>query len=312
MPVIPDTLLDGRLKLRHIRIALAIAEQGTLTRAASKLYVTQPVVTRALSEVEEILGNEIFERTPKGITVTEFGGHFLRDAAVITARLRDLQRRIDLRADGLSGRVIIGNHLMGSTSVLPRAIAEMKSTCPEVTVTLREVPPDQLTQLLRSGAVDLVMGRLSGKFLDPDFTQEELYREQIRVVARAGHPLASAERLMLKDLQDQNWILPLPETSLRIEMERCFAEEGVPMPRHPIECTGAVMMQSIVLAGDTIAVMPELVAKSAGLEMLPVDLPVTRSVGIVKLRERENSPVAERFIEELRAQSRNHEARTET
>lgn len=299
-----DALLDGRLKLRHVRIVLAIAEHGTLIRAAEALYVTQPVITRALSEVEEILENPLFTRGPKGVSPTEFGEVFLRDAAVIAARLRDVQRRIDLRADGKGGRLIIGNHLSGSTSVLPRAITAFKLECPEVTVSVREASPDRLVDLLRGGLVDVVVGRLSEQFRDPDFLLEELFREPVRVVARAGHPLVTAERLALHDLQDEAWILPLPETALRREVEWCFTQERVPLPANLIESTSAVMMRAIVLAGDTIAVMPQFLAEAEPeLRILPVKLKVERSVGVIRQNTRESTPLSDRFLEMLRVQS---------
>ncbi|QBE47958.1 LysR substrate-binding domain-containing protein [Leucobacter triazinivorans] len=306
-----DALLDGRLKLRHIRIVLAIAECGTLIRAAEALYVTQPVVTRALSEIEDILGAELFTRGPKGVAPTEFGREFLRDAAVVAARLRDVQRRIELRTRGQRGHLIIGNHLSGSTTVLPQAVAALKMQCPEATVTLREAAPDQLVELLRAGAVDVVVGRLSEQFFDADFVLEELFREPVRVVARAGHPLASAERLELHELRDEAWILPLPQTSLRREVERCFAQARVPVPVNLVECTSATIMRAIVSVGDTIAVMPDLVAATdPGLRILPVRLKVERSVGVITHAARERSPLSERFLTELRLQSRCGETAT--
>lgn len=299
-----DSLLDGRLKLRHIRVVQTIAEYGTLVRASEALYVTQPVVTRALSEIEEILGNEIFTRGPKGVSLTEFGEEFLRDAAVIVARLRDLERRIELRADGRTGRLNVGNHLSGSTSVLPMAIAQFKLRCPEATVSVREASPDQLVELLRNGEVDVVVGRLSEQFLDPVFVLEELFREPACVVARVGHPLTDLQELTLRDLRDEAWILPLAQTSLRREIDRFFASERVPLPRNLIESTSAVMMRAILHAGNTIAVMPQQLAESdSGLRVLPVKLKVERSVGVITHASRESTALSRRFLEELREQS---------
>lgn len=300
-----DALLDGRLKLRHIRFVLAVAEQGTLVRAAESLFVTQPVVTRALAETEEILGTELFVRGPKGVTPTPFGEGFLRDAGVIAARLRDLQRRIDLNALGKGGHLIIGNHLSGSTSVLPQAIAAFKQECPEVRVSIREASPDELVRLLSSGVVDVVVGRLSAQFRDPDFVLEELFREPVCAVARSDHQLFQSPGLTLSSLRDVALILPLPQTALRGEIEWCFAKEHVPLPTNIIETTSILVMRSIVLAGDTIAILPQYFAgPNSGLRILPIEFSVEHSVGVITQGTREVTTIVQRFIEILRAQSK--------
>lgn len=302
----PDALLDGRLKLRHLRIALAVAEFGTIVRAADAMHVTQPVVSRALSELETLLDNEVFVRGPKGVTVTEFGDRFLRKAAVIVASLRDLQRDIDMRAQGLSGTIVIGNHLSGSLMLLPQAIAKMKHNSPEVSFTVREGSPNQLVEMLRSGKVDLVVGRLSEQFLDRDFRLEELYREPVRVMVRADHPLAGRPGLNLANLQGFPWILPLTQTSLRSEIEQCFMHERVPVPAHPIECTSAVMIRQILRSSDAIGVAPHQLLADAYPELvsLPINMSVERSVGVIVRSGQEQSPVLQRFLEELRTQGK--------
>jgi len=299
-----DALLDGRLKLRHIRFALVIAECGTLVRAAEALHVTQPVVTRALAELERLLGHEVFVRGAKGVTPTEFGEGFLRKASMVVANLRDVQRDIDKQAQGLQGTIVIGNHLSGSMILLPQAVVNTKQTSPDISFIIREGPPNQLVELLRSGKVDLVVGRLSEQFLDRDFRLEELYREPVRIIVRTDHPLAQRSGLTLHDLQHHDWILPLQQTSLRGEIEKCFAFERLPVPNAPIECTSAVMIREIVRSSNTIAVAPHQLLAHADphIVSLPVNLNVQQSVGVITRAGQNPFPALRRFLAELRRQ----------
>ncbi|GAA3586520.1 LysR family transcriptional regulator [Klugiella xanthotipulae] len=297
-----DALLDGRLKLRHIKMVLAIAESGSLARAAESLYITQPVVTRALHELEDILGVTLFVRGAHGVTPTVYGDTFLEDAAVIVARLRDTERNLALLAQGHLGSIVIGNHLSGSNFLLPQAISSFKSEHPHVNVIVRENTPDELVAGLKDGSVDLVVGRLSGAFLQPDFVMKELHREPIRLVARKGHPLAEKRDLTLAELARYPWIFPLEQTALRKELEQFFVGEQVPLPRNIVQCTSLITMRNLMIAGETIAALPQLIAsEDEQLSLLPLRLTgVEQSVGLIYNAARKIVPTGEQFLEHLR------------
>src|SRR5882724_13388004 len=96
-----DRLLDGRLKLRHLVLVATIAEQGSVVRAAERLRVTQPVVTRGLRELEAILGVELFDRGPRGVTPTIYGSAFLTHAQAVLTQVRQAGQHItELRRAG--------------------------------------------------------------------------------------------------------------------------------------------------------------------------------------------------------------------
>lgn len=227
--MVTDRLLDGRLKIRHLVLVTAIADEGTLVRAAESLHITQPVVTRGLREVEDLLGVALFERLPRGVRPTQYGHAFIERARSVLAELRIAGEEVRLLQSGQLGTVTVGTHLAGSNLLLPRAIATLKAEHPRLTVVVREGTPDMLQQLLLAGDLDLTVGRLSPT-VPVRLEQERLHQEPIRLVARAGHPVHGGSRTALADLIAYPWIFPVAQTALRAELEAVFFHEGFRCP----------------------------------------------------------------------------------
>ena len=106
------------------------------------MHVTQPVVTRGLREVEEVLGVALFDRGARGVTPTMYGDVFVAHARAVIVQLRQAERQIDLLSRAELGAVTVGTHLAGSNLLLPRAIAALKEEHPRLTVIVREATPD--------------------------------------------------------------------------------------------------------------------------------------------------------------------------
>ncbi|WP_285619269.1 LysR substrate-binding domain-containing protein [Actinoallomurus iriomotensis] len=304
-------LLNGRLKLRHLVLVVAIADQGSVLRAAEHLRLAQPAVTRSLREVESILAVELFTRGPRGMTPTLFGEAFVEHARSVLAELRRAGERITGLADGAVGTVTIGTLLAGSNVLLPRAIAALKRDRPGITVIVQEATFDVLVPRLMDGEVDLVVSRLNPIDDIPELCQVDLYSEPVRLVARAGHPARSRPDLRLADLLDYPWVLPLQRTALRQELEQVFRDRGLPLPADLVECTSILTVRSLVQDTDTIAALPELVATAGGgIAPLPVPLDqVRRRVGVTMPARRPPTPSARLMLGHLREQAAELSAR---
>lgn len=300
-----DRLLDGRLKIRHLVLVTAIADEGTLVRTAEALHVTQPVVTRALREVEDLLGVPLFERLPRGVTPTPVGQLFIDRARSILAQLRTAGEEVELMRTGQLGTVIVGTHLAGSNLLLPRAIADLKADHPDVTVVVREATPDMLQQLLLTGDLDLTVGRLTAT-VPVRLQQERLHQEPIRLVARVGHPVHDRERQSLGDLVGYPWIFPVSQTALRAELEAVFFHEGLPLPANRVECTSMLTLRQLLVSSDVIAALPMFIAtEDDALRLLPTSLSsIRRSVGVTTLKDRAPSAAAGALLNCLRVEGR--------
>lgn len=301
--VATDYLLDGRLKIRHLVLVAAIADEGTLVRTAQALHVTQPVVTRGLREVEELLGVPLFERLPRGVTPTEYGLQFIERARSILAELRVAGEEMALLKSGRAGTVTVGTHLAGSNLLLPRAIAALKAENPRLTVIVRESTPDALQQLLLSGDLDLTVGRLSPT-VSNRLEQERLHQEPIRLVARAGHPVHSRTKVALADLVNFPWIFPGAQTALRAELEAVFFHEGLALPADRVECTSMLTLRTLLVGTDIIAALPMFIAVD-DQELRIIDTPlnsIRRSVGVTVRKDRAGSAAASALLVHLRAE----------
>lgn len=301
----PLDLLNGRLKLRHLVLVVAIADQGSVLRAAEHLHLAQPAVTRSLREVEGVLGVELFTRGPRGVTPTLFGDAFVEHARAVLAELRRAGERIAGLADGEVGTVTIGTLLAGSNVLLPRAIAALKRDRPGIRVIVQEATFDAQVPRLLDGEIDLILGRLNPIDDLRGLRQITLYGEPVRLVARRDHPARSRPGLRLADLLGYPWVLPLEQTALRTELEQVFRVEGLALPGDLVECTSVLTVRTLVRDTDMIAALPELVARTdAGIAPLPVPLEtVRRQVGVTLPAHRAPTPSARIMLDHLRREA---------
>lgn len=294
-------LLNGRLKLRHLVLVVAIADHGSVLRAAEHLHLAQPAVTRSLREVENFLGVDLFTRGPRGVTPTLFGDAFVEHARAVLAELRRAGERITGLADGEVGTVTIGTLLAGSNVLLPRAIAALKKDRPGITVIVQEATFDAQVPRLLDGEIDLILGRLNPIDDLRGLRQITLYGEPVLLVARRNHPARTLPDLGLADLLAYPWVLPLEQTALRTELEQVFRASGLTLPDNLVECTSVLTVRTLVRDTDMIAALPELVARTdADIAPLPIPLEtVRRQVGVTLPAHRAPTPSARLMLDHL-------------
>lgn len=249
-------LLASRLTIRHLRMVVAILEEGNLVGAAGRLNMTQSAVTKALQEVEALTQATLFDRTNRGVMPTIFGETLAEHARFIITQLDHAEEHLaDLR-DGTGGRIAIGTLLSASAELLPGAIARLRRQRPRIVVRIVEGTNDVLIPSLRNGEIDLVVGRLSEHRERQDVEQETLMDDLACVVARSGHPLASREALVLPDLTGWDWILPPQETGLRRQVDLAFRQQGLEPPMHAVESVSLLTNRGLLVNADYLGVLP--------------------------------------------------------
>ena len=297
--------LTSRLAIRHLRMVVAISEEGNLVRAAKRLNMTQSAVTKSLQELEALTKLRLFDRTNRGVIATLYGETLAAHARIVMAQLSHAEEHLaDLR-DGNGGRIVIGTLLSAAAQLLPRAFAELRRQRPRIMCKIVEGTNDVLIPALLSGELDMVVGRLPENHNRANVSQEILMEDIACVVARSGHPLADRGGLMLADLLQWDWILPPPETSLRRQIDIAFWQEGLEPPGHMIESVSILTNRSLLTEADYLGVFPIQVAQreaaSGEIVILPVILRATRRpIGITIRKDGRLSPAAESFAEILR------------
>jgi DNA-binding transcriptional LysR family regulator len=296
-----STLLDGRLKFRHLLLVDAISRHGTLVMAADELLITQPAATRTLRELEQMLGVTLFERHARGLAPTPFSEAFSAHARAVLALVRQAERHIDELKEADRGQLVIGTHLAGAVALLPRAVAAIKERHPMLTVVVREGLPGMLLAELESGIVDLIVGRLTQPS-DDTFTRIRLHDESIRLVVRKDHPLAGKALEDFTRLSEYPWILPSSETRLRAELESFFTRHGVNLPQNRVETTSYVAVRHLIAHTDAVAAVPEDILEGlAGVEVLDVAIDTAgQSLGVTVSATRSLTPAAHAMLTTLR------------
>ena len=294
-------MLTGRLKIRHLQLAVALDDHRSVVSAAEHLHVTQPVVTRGLQDLEALLGARLFDRGPRGVSATGVGSAFVGHARAVLAQLASAAEHVHALAEGHEGTVSVGTHLAGSNLLVPEAIDQFKRLHPGAVVTVHEATPDVLVLQLLAGSVDLIVGRLTSTDEHPGIVATPLYTEPIRLVVAAGHPVLALEQPTLADLVAYPWILPVSQTQLRGEIEQLFLRQGIGFPRNRVECTSILTMRSLMLSSPYVAALPQLIAGAdPALALLPITLHgVSRIVGVSQRRHSPVAPAHHEFARQL-------------
>ena len=236
-------------------VAATIAQRGSIREASAVLHLTQPAMSRSLTELERILGVRLFDRRPKGMTVTAAGAPLITHMQLVTSEAGSLLRHAAEIVSGNSGEVRVGTLLAGTADILPTAVFEATRRLAGLRVAISEGTPDRLHEQLMSGRVDLVVGRVTPLASMPGVEVEPLYDDDVHVVCTPSHA-RSAHRGSLAELVDDAWILPPRDTSLRSQVEAAFIRGCGRSPERVIECVAAVPLRALVLRGEHLAVVP--------------------------------------------------------
>jgi len=304
-PIPSDWHIRSRLKTRHWLLLVALDDQRNMHRAAAAIAMTQPAATRLLADLERVLGVRLFERGARGVAPNLYGASLIRHARVILATMRHVREELAAIAEGAMGKIAVGVFISGAAVLVPRAVALFKRDNPWINVLLRDDPAGVLIDALRRGEIDLVVGRLASVEAAEGLAFESFYTEPMRLVVRAGHPLARRRRLDLAALHDGAWVFPTPEAAYRSLLDASFRQAGVEPPRNVVESRSVVSNLTLLRETDMIGVMPDGLARQyvalGILRQLLVALPPnTGPIGAITVPGRPAPPGTADLLQALR------------
>lgn len=235
------------IRLRHLRLLVAIDEAGRLTHAARLLHVTQPALSKTLAEIEQSLGMRLFERTPRGLTPTAQGTTLVRAAR---AALAELERAgVELRQPpGAIAQRLLTLGVMPTTgwTVAAEAVARLREVRPEATVRFVEGITSVLLPQLVAGRLDLILGARLRASLPEGVEDVPLYDDPMRMVVASGHPVARLRAPRWERLLNLPWVLPPAGHPIRIAFERSLRGLGRPVPAVIVEALTADTVVALV------------------------------------------------------------------
>ena len=297
--------IGRRIKLSDLHILLAVAQSGSMAKAATELAVSHPAVSRSISELEHTLGVRLLERNPHGISLTEFGRVALTRSHAAFDELRQAVKDIEFLADPDAGEVRIGSTAPLAASFVSTIVDRLHRRYPRMAFHVVTENTDLLRRELDERNLDLLILRRIGPFADDRVSFEVLYDNPYFVAAGAKNPWARRRRVDLADLIGELWVLP-PAGSRFGELSRdIFRAKGLPCPRPAVIAYGLEMTVNLLGTGRYLAVHPESVlkfpAKHPFIRKLPIELPVVSGpIGMLTLKNRVLSPAAQRFVECVR------------
>ena len=272
-----NPLAGNRIRLRHLRTFVEVARQEGIGKAAATLHVSQPAVTKAIQELEEMLGAALFVREGRRVRLTAAGEVFLPNA---TQALTAIQRGVESVTAGDSGPPIrVGALPTVAARVMPAAVAALvrEPGAPPLRIVTGE--NDVLLERLRSGALDLVVGRLAEPERMTGFYFEHLYSEPVVFAVRPGHPLARPGADAFAGLAGFPLLLPPPGSIIRPLVERFLLVHAVSRPSTIIETVSDSFGRAFVRGGDAVwAISEGVVANDLAdgtLAALPLDTSAT-------------------------------------
>ena len=294
------------MELRHLRCFVALAEELHFTRAAERLHIEQPPLSRAIKELEDDLGVVLFERNRRGTVLTEAGATFLQDVRRVFAVLKQAQENVRAVAAGLSGSLRIAVSDGAIDPRLSALLARCREEEPEIKIRLSEVPLADQLRGLRSG--DFSIGFAHTAEVGDGIVTEPLWHDPLVVAVPARHPLLSHKAVPLHQLASYPLVLCDPQVCEGYYRELARLLRPLERPPDVAEHVSSLdMMLTLVGAGYGVgfitetriaaSLRPDVVIRPLAMDSAVITTYLLRPAG-------EDSPVSvERFIARLREHS---------
>ena len=266
-------LFSQRIRLRHLHTFVAVAQQGTLGRAAETLNLSQPALSKTLNELEQLTGTRLFERGRLGAQLTLVGEQFLTHAVKVLDALNTAGQALN-RKEGLDNDVVrIGALPTAALGILPTVIGQFHQQQKDITLQVATMNNTMLLAGLKSGEIDIGIGRMSDPELMSGLNYELLFLESLKLVVRPGHPLLQ-ETVTLSRVMECPVVVSPKGTIPRQNAETLLQSQGCKIPASCIETLSASLSRQLTINYDYIWFVPSGAVKDDLRRGLLAALPV--------------------------------------
>ncbi|SMC68727.1 LysR family transcriptional regulator [Rhizobium sp. RU36D] len=250
--------------LRQLQYFVAVAEQGSVTRAAQNLSISQSSITESIKELEGDLGVVLFERHPRGLSITHNGHQFLRHATRILATVSDARNSFSETRNDSGGTLNIGVTSLVAGYVLSDLLARYRRACPGVEVSAIEDNGSYLEHLLIGGELDVAVMVISNLRDRLALQAEILETSPYRLWLPMGHPLVSADIISVQDIAREPLIM-LTVDEIEENTGKLLSALGA-RPHVAFRTRSVEAVRSLVATGAGVALLPDLVYRPWSLE----------------------------------------------
>ena len=297
--------IKRRLKLRDLDVLTTLIDAGSMGKAAGRLNLSQPAVSKTVAELERALGVRLVDRGRRGVTPTPYGLALQKRSVAIFNDLRQGVQDIEFLSDPTTGEIRIGSTDPVSVAIVSPCIDRLSRKYPRMSFHVVADDTAGLYREVMERNVELAICRMIGPLPD-DLAAEVLFHDALAVLTSARNPLTRRRKLTLADLVNEAWV-QLPGDSLFGSMVmEVFRVHGHEPPRPTVVTHSEYLKNDFLAKGRFLTVLPGFMLKVRGwhppLKALPIALPNTRApIGLITLKGRMLTPLAQLFIENVRA-----------
>jgi LysR family hydrogen peroxide-inducible transcriptional activator len=290
------------MEIHQLRYFVAVAEEGSFSRAAEREHVSQPSLSQQIQKLEAELNQPLFDRLPRAVVLTEAGRLLLGYARQILSGIADARRSVGELEREVSGQLAVGAVPSIALYVLPRLIRQFQQRYPKVTFELFEDTTDKLAQRLEDGTLEVVLASSGDE--PPNLERHSLGEEQLLMLLPQKHRLARRKSIKWSDLADEKFLLLHEVHSLSQKVRQLLAANRLD-PEVVLQGAQLVTIASMVAAGLGVTVIPQMMSRSEfirGCVAVPFARPVpTRGLSLLRNPLRFESKAAAAFREEAAA-----------
>ena len=247
------------LNVQRLKVLREVVAQGSFSEAASVLNYTQSAVSQAIATLEAEAGVPLLERDRRGVRPTTAGERLAEHAGRILTQLDAAEAELGAIAGIKGGELRMASFPTAGATLMPLAIAAFRAAHPDVTLSLVEGEPEELTPRLRDGEFDLgLIFEFEGTgLLGPGLRSSPLFEDPMKLALPQGHALARKDRIALEDLSDDAWVQTSEASACARHVVRICRAAGFE-PRVSFESDDYLTVQGLVAAGVGVALIPQL------------------------------------------------------
>lgn len=304
MPVDEVARIERRIGLHNLRVLKAVIEAGSMGKAARLLATSQPAVSRAIAELEDIFGVQLLDRSAKGIEPTAYGRALFKRGVAVFDELRQGVRDIQSLSDPTVGDLTIGASIAIAEGFICNIITSLLQRFPQLRFQVHATDTGTVYQDLLARRLDLAVVHLVQAPSQELMNVDVLLHDPHVVIAGAHNPLTRRRRISLAQLKDEPWVLPLASQPYGSVVREAFHTQGLELPPAVVSST-LPLRTSLLMTGPYLSMVPRIVSKFAPknqlLKVLPVNLPGTKKpLALLTLKNRTLNPLAELLVESVR------------
>jgi DNA-binding transcriptional LysR family regulator len=300
-----DDRIGRRLRLKDLHTLQTVAEVGSMAKASKLLALSQPAISKAISDMEQTLGAPLLDRSHRGIELTECGRVLIERCRVIFDEVKQGISEIENLSDPTQGEVRVGT-IGPVTGVVSEIICQLTRRYPRITYDVTVSDPDKLERELRERRLDVLLTRWNSRLEADDLVAEVLYESTLVVMADKSHPMVPRKKLGLAELMQEQWTLSPPDTFLgRIGVD-LFRRKKLPLPPTIVTTSSLYMRLNLLASGRFLSLIPTTLLRHrsnrAWLRAVSVDLSdSTGPVALITVRNRRTGGAVKLFQEASRA-----------